>query len=66
MWTSFLVAMGGVVAVGLLGFVVAWQAGKAATAAARRERPDTGQLERSLERIEEEIRHARELARASR
>ena len=63
MWSSFLVAMGGVMFVGLLGAVFVWRASRALRAAPR---PEPRELEQSLQRIEEEIRHARELARASR
>ena len=63
MWTSFLVAMGGVLAIGLIGFVVAWQAGKAATG---RIRTGADQLELSLDRMERELHRVREIARSVR
>jgi hypothetical protein len=63
MWTNFLIAMGGVIAVSLIGFVVAWKALEAGRSAAK---PDVGQLEQSLDRIEHELKSVREFSRSVR
>jgi Flp pilus assembly protein TadB len=62
MWTSFLVAMGGVMAIGLVMAAVAWLATDAVNAAARRRSSDSAELERSLDRIERELKRVRGLA----
>jgi len=66
MWSSFLVAMGGVMAIGLIGFIFAWHAISAVNAAGRARGADAQQLELSLDRIEEELRHLRSLAHSAR
>lgn len=63
MWNSFDLAIAGVLALGVVGFIVAWQAGKAARSAAA---PQADQLQQSLDRLRQEIRNAQELARSVR
>lgn len=63
MWNSFDLAIAGVLALGVVGFIVAWQAGKAASSAAA---PQADQLQQSLDRLRQEIRNAQELARSVR
>jgi Flp pilus assembly protein TadB len=66
MWSSFLVAMGGVMAIGLIGFAFAWHAINAVHAAARARKAEAQQLELSLDRIEAELRKVRLLAHSPR
>jgi hypothetical protein len=63
MWNNLLVAMAGVLGLALFGFVFAW---KALEAGRKVPRPGRQDLEESLDRIQEELRHARELARSAR
>ena len=63
MWSSFDLAIAGVLALGLVGFIVAWQAGKAARG---KQVPQLDELQQSLDRLRQEIRNAQELARSVR
>jgi hypothetical protein len=54
--------MAGVMAIGLVMAAVAWLATDGVIAAARRRSSDSAELERSLDRIERELKRVRGLA----